>query len=40
LADEAYGNGHERATGGALRTEGWNQFIEGLGFGPDMQVGP
>ena len=39
-ADEGYGNGHERATGGALRTEGWNQFIEGLGFGPDMQVGP
>lgn len=39
-ADEGYGNGHERATGGALRAEGWNQFIEGLGFGPDMRVGP
>jgi single-stranded-DNA-specific exonuclease len=38
-ADEGYGSGHEGATGGALRTEGWNEFIAGLGFGSDMQAG-
>jgi single-stranded-DNA-specific exonuclease len=36
--DEAYGNGHERATGGALKHESWNRFAAGLGFGAEMQV--
>ena len=38
-ADENYGSGHEQATGGALSTDGWNEFVAGLGFGPDVQVG-
>jgi single-stranded-DNA-specific exonuclease len=37
-ADEGYGGGHERATGGALRVDGWNEFVAGLGFGSDMRV--
>lgn len=37
-ADENYGNGHQQATGGALRPADWNAFIAGLGFGPEMQV--
>ena len=37
-ADENYGNGHEQATGGALRPADWNEFVHGLGFGPEMQV--
>ncbi len=37
-ADEAYGSGHRRATGGALRPADWNHFIEGLGFGPGAGV--
>jgi single-stranded-DNA-specific exonuclease len=37
-ADENYGSGHRQATGGALRPESWNQFVTGLGFGPDMLV--
>jgi single-stranded-DNA-specific exonuclease len=37
-ADENYGSGHRQATGGALRSESWNQFVTGLGFGPDMLV--
>lgn len=37
-ADENYGNGHQQATGGALRPPAWNAFIAGLGFGPEMQV--
>lgn len=36
-ADENYGNGHEQATGGALRPADWNEFVHGLGFGPEMQ---
>jgi single-stranded-DNA-specific exonuclease len=38
-ADENYGSGHRQATGGALRPESWNQFVTGLGFGPDMLMG-
>ena len=38
-ADENYGGGHERASGGALRAGDWNELIARLGFGPDMQVG-
>jgi single-stranded-DNA-specific exonuclease len=37
-ADENYGSGHRQATGGALRPKGWNRFVTGLGFGPDMMV--
>ncbi|MFT8244092.1 hypothetical protein [Roseomonas sp. BN140053] len=37
-ADENYGNGHAQATGGALRAEGWNSFVSGLGYGAEMQV--
>jgi single-stranded-DNA-specific exonuclease len=37
-ADENYGSGHRQATGGALRPESWNQFVTGLGFGPDILV--
>ena len=33
-ADEQYGNGHRRASGGALRASDWNTFADGLGFGP------
>ena len=34
-ADDACGNGHRQATGGALRPAAWNAFIRGLGFGPE-----
>ncbi|HEX2198263.1 MAG TPA: hypothetical protein VHG88_06555 [Burkholderiales bacterium] len=37
-ADEQYGSGHERATGGALRIPDWNAFVAGLGFGREAQV--
>jgi len=37
-ADEQYGSGHERATGGALRIPDWNAFAAGLGFGAEAQV--
>ena len=37
-ADENYGNGHQQATGGALRPAAWNAFVTGLGFGPEMAV--
>lgn len=37
-ADENYGSGHARATGGALRNPDWNIFVRGLGFGPDMEA--
>ena len=39
-ADENYGSGHIQATGGALRPEAWNIFVEKLGFGPDVMVQP
>lgn len=31
-ADENYGSGHIKATGGALRPDAWNEFVAGLGF--------
>ena len=37
-ADENYGSGHPRATGGALRPTDWNHFVTELGFGPEEQV--
>ena len=37
-ADENYGSGHKRATGGALRIAQWNAFVESLGFGAEGQV--
>lgn len=37
-ADENYGGGHPRASGGALRIPHWNAFIRSLGFGRDMEV--
>jgi single-stranded-DNA-specific exonuclease len=37
-ADQNYGSGHRQATGGALRPEAWNMFVEKLGFGPDVMV--
>jgi single-stranded-DNA-specific exonuclease len=30
--DEAYGQGHEQASGGALRIEQWLAFLDNLGF--------
>jgi single-stranded-DNA-specific exonuclease len=36
-ADENYGSGHIKATGGALRPADWNEFVTGLGF-PEEQV--
>lgn len=36
--DERYGNGHDQASGGALRYAAWNAFVAGLGFGPEMLV--
>ena len=36
-ADENYGSGHIKATGGALRPEDWNEFVSGLGF-PEEKV--
>lgn len=37
-ADEAYGQGHQQATGGALPLPLWNRFVTGLGFSVEMQV--
>jgi single-stranded-DNA-specific exonuclease len=37
-ADADYGGGHEQASGGALRVASWNEFVAGLGFGPEAQV--
>jgi single-stranded-DNA-specific exonuclease len=37
-ADENYGSGHQKATGGALRLEDWNRFIRGLGFDGTEEV--
>lgn len=38
--DEGYGGGHDQASGGALTYAKWNEFVSGLGFGPEMQVDP
>lgn len=37
-ADDSYGNGHDQAAGGALKVPVWNEFIQQLGFGPELQV--
>ncbi len=37
-AGEAYGHGHDQASGGALSYAAWNEFIGGLGFGPELWV--
>ncbi|HEX6290344.1 MAG TPA: DHH family phosphoesterase [Herpetosiphonaceae bacterium] len=37
-AGAAYGHGHDQASGGMLRYSAWNEFIDGLGFGPEMHV--
>ncbi len=37
-ADEQYGKGHKAASGGALRFDDWNLFVDRLGYGPDMHV--
>lgn len=36
-ADEQYGKGHRLASGGALRLEDWNIFVQTLGFGHEME---
>jgi single-stranded-DNA-specific exonuclease len=36
--DEGYGGGHDQASGGALPNAQWNEFVAGLGFGPEMKV--
>ncbi|WP_181706010.1 DHH family phosphoesterase [Chthonobacter rhizosphaerae] len=38
-ADESYGSGHRKATGGALRIADWNHFVAALGFGAAMTIG-
>jgi single-stranded-DNA-specific exonuclease len=37
-ADENYGGGHRKASGGALRPADWNAFVRSLGFGAEMEV--
>jgi single-stranded-DNA-specific exonuclease len=37
-AGDAYGHGHDQATGGALKPAAWNEFITRLGFGPEACV--
>lgn len=37
-ADENYGSGHEQATGGALRPDVWDAFVDKLGFEPEARV--
>ncbi len=37
-ADDSYGRGSERATGGALRAGRWNKPVARLGFEPNTQV--
>ena len=39
-AGEAYGRGHDQATGGSLGDEAWDEFVAGLGFGPEMRARP
>gem|GEM_PF-5181909 len=38
-AGEEYGQGHARATGGALREAAWPGFLAGLGFGTHRATG-
>ena len=37
-AGESYGHGHDQASGGALRYPAWNEFVQKLGFGPELCV--
>lgn len=37
-AGEWYGHGHDQASGGALPYAVWNEFVDALGFGPELQV--
>jgi single-stranded-DNA-specific exonuclease len=37
-ADELYGSGHRRATGGALRARDWNILVRDLGFDTSEEV--
>ena len=37
-ADFTYGLGHNQASGGSLRNDVWNRWIQELGFGPEMVV--
>jgi len=37
-AGDAYGHGHDQASGGSLSFTAWNEFATGLGFGPEMLV--
>lgn len=37
-AGDAYGHGHDQASGGALRNHAWNEFARILGFGDEMLV--
>jgi single-stranded-DNA-specific exonuclease len=37
-ADDAYGMGHDQASGGALPVPVWNRWIGEMGFGDDMRV--
>lgn len=36
-ADDAYGNGHDEAAGGALIVSVWNRFAKELGFDSNLQ---
>jgi single-stranded-DNA-specific exonuclease len=36
--DAAYGGGHRKASGGALRIAQWNTFVHTLGFGSAMEI--
>ena len=38
-AGESYGRGHDQATGGSLAYAAWDEFVAGLGFGPEMRAG-
>jgi single-stranded-DNA-specific exonuclease len=37
-AGDAYGHGHDQASGGSLKPAAWNEFITRLGFGPEACV--
>jgi single-stranded-DNA-specific exonuclease len=37
-AGDAYGHGHDHASGGALNYAAWNEFSDRLGFGPELHV--
>jgi single-stranded-DNA-specific exonuclease len=39
-AGDAYGHGHDQASGGSLTFAAWNEFAAGLGFGLEMLAEP